>query len=70
VWTRPDKIKHHIKSCHCDNFTAKVLGEFEALRGKEIVEFLSRYYDYGLEVTVGTMPNIASLDFPGFSYLL
>ena len=49
-------------------FTAKLLGEFEDLRGKKIVEFLSVYYDYDLEV--GAIPNIASLDFPGFHYLL
>ncbi|KAF8496851.1 hypothetical protein F5888DRAFT_370329 [Russula emetica] len=61
-WTRPGKIKHHIKSCHGDEF----LGEFEVLRGKEIVEFLDRHY-YGLEV--GTMPDIPSLDFPDFPYL-
>jgi hypothetical protein len=68
-WTRPGKIKHHIKSRHGDKFTAKLLVEFEALRGKQIDEFLDRYYyDYGLEA--GTMPNIASLHFPGFPYLL
>jgi len=66
-WTRPDKIKHHVRSCHRDKFTAKLLGDFEALRGKEIVEFLNEYHDYGLDV--GTMPNIASFDFPGFPYL-
>jgi hypothetical protein len=37
------------------------------LRGKKIVKFLDRRYDCGLEV--GTMPNIASLDFPGYPYL-
>jgi len=66
-WTRPGKIKGHIKSRHRDQFSAKLLGEFESLRGKEIVGFLSVYYDYGLEL--GTMPNIASLDFPGFPYM-
>lgn len=66
-WTRPGKIKDHIKSLHRDKFTAKLLGEFEKLRGKEIVGFLSVYYDYGLELE--TMPNIASLDFPDFTYL-
>jgi hypothetical protein len=66
-WTRPGKIKRHIKSCHGDKFTAELLGEFKALRGKEIVEFLDGYYDYGL--VVGTMPDIASLDFPDFPYL-
>ena len=67
-WTRPSKIKHHIKSSHRDKFTAKLLGEFEKLRGKAMVEFLDGYYDFGL--VVGAMPNIASLDFPGFPYLL
>jgi hypothetical protein len=66
-WTRPGKIKRHVKSRHCDKFTAKLLGEFETLRGKEIIEFLDEYYDYGLEV--GTVPNVAPLDFPGFPYL-
>ena len=67
LWTRPVKIKHHIKSSHGDLFTAELLVEFEALRGKGIVEFLNGYHDFGLEV--GTIPNIAFLDFPGFPYL-
>lgn len=50
---------------------AELLVEFSALRGKKIIEFLNTvtgYYDYGFDV--GSIPNIASLDFPGFPYLL
>jgi hypothetical protein len=67
LWTRPGKIKHHIKSSHGDIFTAELLGKFDSLNGKKIVEFLNRYYDYVLEV--GTMPNITSPDFPSIVYL-
>jgi len=65
-WSRPDKIKHHIKSDHGDVFTAELRGKFETLCGKDIVEFLIRYA-YGLEVV--TTPNITPLDVLGFSYL-
>ena len=63
-WNRPGKIKQHITSYHRDIFTAKLLGDFNALRGKGIVAFLSGYYDFGLEV--GAMPpnTASSLDFP------
>ena len=49
-------------------FSAEMRGEFGALRGKKVVEFLNGCYDYGRDV--GTKPNIAYLDLPGFPYTL
>src|SRR6266852_96191 len=44
-WTRPDKIKHHITTCHQDKFTAKVMADFRALNGKKMVAFLDGFDD-------------------------
>ena len=43
MWARPDKIKAHTMAHHAERFTAEILDELAALRGRRVIEFLDGY---------------------------
>ena len=51
MWARSDKIKAHTMANHAERFTAEMLDELAALRGRRVIEFLGGVgYGHGLDM--------------------
>jgi hypothetical protein len=62
-WTRPDGIKAHLVVRHAKKFTAEMLAEIKALRGRRFIEFVDAY-DHGLDLELGGNTVVTGLSPP------
>ena len=43
MWTRPCKLKEHLKANHVERFSLEILEAIEPMRGQTFVKFLDEY---------------------------